>query len=138
MAVFALALDGVDGFLARKFKTTSNFGATLDGESDAFFVLLFSLIIYTLDYVGAWILWVGMLRYIYVLVCYVVWQEVLEESVSYLRKTIAVVIMGAILTPFVLPDQYYDPILFVATIAITLSFVKSLIFQIKNHRENVI
>ncbi len=133
VAVFALLLDGLDGFLARKFKTASNFGATLDGESDAFFVLLFSLVIYSLDYVGGWILYVGMLRYIYVLICYLVWQDVLDESVSYLRKTIAVVVMGAILTPFALPDPYYVPLLIVATIAITLSFAKSFIFQIKNH-----
>jgi len=76
---------------------------------------------------------VGMLRYIYVLICYLVWQDVLDESVSYLRKTIAVVVMGAILTPFALPDPYYVPLLIVATIAVTLSFAKSFIFQIKNH-----
>ncbi len=133
IAAFALILDGVDGFLARKLKTASNFGATLDGESDAFFVLLFSVIVYALDYVDAWIMWVGMLRYIYVLVCYLVWQDVLDEPVSYLRKTIAVVIMGVILTPFLLPNQYYIPLLMIATTAITLSFVKSFIFQIKNH-----
>ncbi len=133
MAVFALALDGVDGFLARKFKMTSSFGATLDGESDAFFVLLFSAIIYNLGYVGVWILWVGMLRYLYVLVCYILWNGVLDESVSYFRKTMAVVIMGAILSPFILAHQYYFPILIVSTVAITLSFLKSFVFQIRNH-----
>ncbi len=132
VAVFALALDGVDGFLARKFKTTSSFGATLDGESDAFFVLLFSAIIYNLGYISVWILWVGILRYLYVLLCYILWGGVLGEPVSYFRKTMAVVIMAAILFPFILPYQYYFPILVVSTIVITLSFLKSFIFQIRN------
>lgn len=132
-AVLALTLDGVDGFLARKFKMTSSFGATLDGESDAFFVLLFSSLIYTLGYASVWILWAGVLRYLYVFVCYILWGQLLEEPVSYLRKVIAVVIMAALLFPFVLPPEYYLPILTLSSVVLTMSFLKSFIFQVKNH-----
>ncbi|MDN5202639.1 CDP-alcohol phosphatidyltransferase family protein [Fulvivirgaceae bacterium BMA10] len=127
IAIFLM--DGLDGYLARRFKTSSEFGGILDGETDAFFVMLLSLIVYENGYAGIWILWAGLLRYIFVLVCYILWRGTKPEPVSYLRKTIAVIIMGALICPFLLPEAYYLPILIIGTILVTASFGRSFVFQ---------
>ena len=44
VAVFALTLDGVDGWLARLRRTESRFGARFDMETDALLVLVLSLL----------------------------------------------------------------------------------------------
>jgi phosphatidylglycerophosphate synthase len=60
------ALDGVDGYLARRRGTTSEFGALFDMETDAFFVLTIVLVLFERD-LGVWVLVTGVLRYVYVL-----------------------------------------------------------------------
>lgn len=61
------ALDGVDGYLARRHGTASGFGALFDMETDAFFVLVVELVLFQRDNLGAWILATGVLRFVYVL-----------------------------------------------------------------------
>jgi phosphatidylglycerophosphate synthase len=71
LAVIVLALyslDGLDGYLARRHGTSSEFGALFDMEADAYFVLMVELVAYQRGDVGAWILVTGVLRYVYVLV----------------------------------------------------------------------
>jgi phosphatidylglycerophosphate synthase len=62
------ALDGLDGWLARRQGTASEFGALFDMETDAYFVLVVELVLYQRGGYGAWILVTGVLRYVYVLV----------------------------------------------------------------------
>ena len=63
-----LALDGVDGWIARRTGLSGEFGEFFDKESDAFFLLLLCLMLYRLpDAFGAWILVPGLLRYAFVL-----------------------------------------------------------------------
>ncbi len=61
------ALDGLDGYLARRRGTTSEFGALFDMETDAYFVLMVELVLFHRGELGAWILMTGVLRYVYVL-----------------------------------------------------------------------
>ena len=129
LSVFILSLDGVDGYIARKMSMGSAFGGRLDGETDAFFVLLFSTMVYQLKMVDYWILWPGLLRYFFVLCCYLFWKKTLPEPVSYFRKTIAVIIMGALVSPFLLEERFYLPVLIIATLLVTYSFARSFIFQ---------
>ncbi len=63
LTVVALALDAVDGQLARRTGTTSALGARLDGEVDAF--LIAALSVYVADSVGAWVLAIGAARYVF-------------------------------------------------------------------------
>lgn len=65
LAAAALVLDAVDGRVARRSGTASGFGARLDGETDAFLMLLLS--VYVARGVGAWVLAVGALRYLFAL-----------------------------------------------------------------------
>lgn len=61
LAVVALALDAVDGPIARLTGTTSAFGGKFDGEADAFLMLVLS--VYVAGTVGVWVLAIGLLRY---------------------------------------------------------------------------
>jgi phosphatidylglycerophosphate synthase len=57
----ALALDAVDGWVARRSETTSKLGAQFDGEVDAFLILVLS--VYVARSTGAWVLTIGAARY---------------------------------------------------------------------------
>lgn len=57
----ALALDAVDGWVARRNRTASTFGAHFDGEVDAFLILVLS--VYVARSTGAWVLAIGAARY---------------------------------------------------------------------------
>ncbi|HEV2675322.1 MAG TPA: CDP-alcohol phosphatidyltransferase family protein [Aliidongia sp.] len=62
----ALALDGMDGPLARRSGLASPFGARFDMETDALTVLMLSALVAADGRVGAWVLSSGALRYLYV------------------------------------------------------------------------
>jgi phosphatidylglycerophosphate synthase len=61
LAVVALALDAVDGWVARRTRTARMLGARFDGEVDAFLILVLS--VYVARSVGAWVLAIGAARY---------------------------------------------------------------------------
>ncbi len=61
LATAALCLDFVDGRVARATLTESQFGATLDGEVDAFLILTLS--VYVAPAAGWWVLAIGAARY---------------------------------------------------------------------------
>lgn len=68
LALGVFALDGCDGWLARRGGEASLWGAHFDMESDALFVLLCTLLLYQSGRLGAFILVPGALRYLYALV----------------------------------------------------------------------
>lgn len=59
----ALALDGIDGWLARRSGLSSTFGARFDLEVDALFVLVLSAAAFMNGKAGAWVLLIGLMRY---------------------------------------------------------------------------
>jgi phosphatidylglycerophosphate synthase len=61
LAAIALALDYVDGAVARRTGTVSELGARLDGEVDAFLILALS--VYVAPIAGVWVLAIGIARY---------------------------------------------------------------------------
>jgi len=61
------ALDGLDGWVAKRRGESSEFGAYFDMETDAYFVLLAGIVLVQRGRYGAWVLVVGLLRYVYVL-----------------------------------------------------------------------
>ena len=63
--VFTFALDGVDGWFARRFSQASRFGARLDQELDAAFTLVLAATIFWMDKAGAWILLAGAWHYLF-------------------------------------------------------------------------
>ena len=63
LASIALALDAVDGWMARRTGTETALGARLDGEVDAFLILALS--VYVAPECGAWVLAIGIARYLF-------------------------------------------------------------------------
>jgi len=64
-AMLAIALDGVDGWLARHRGLSSAFGARFDMETDALLILALSLLVWRFDKAGYWVLLAGLLRYLF-------------------------------------------------------------------------
>lgn len=64
LAAVALALDAVDGRVARRTGTVSALGARFDMEVDAFLVLVLS--VHVAAQYGPWVLVIGLMRYAFV------------------------------------------------------------------------
>jgi len=64
LAAVALALDAVDGRVARRTGTVSELGARFDMETDAFLIMVLSVQAATV--LGPWVLAIGALRYLFV------------------------------------------------------------------------
>jgi len=61
LAAIALALDFVDGWVARRTRTAASFGARFDAEADAFLIAVLS--VYVARSAGVWVLAIGAARY---------------------------------------------------------------------------
>ncbi|WP_203870399.1 CDP-alcohol phosphatidyltransferase family protein [Plantactinospora endophytica] len=87
VASVALALDWVDGQVARRTGTTTALGARFDMEVDAFLILVLSA--YLAQSLGGWVLAIGALRYVFVAAAWVLpWlNAALPHRFS--RKTVA-------------------------------------------------
>ena len=126
IALGVLLLDGLDGYLARRFNNSSDFGAYLDMETDAFYVFALSCLIYSEEKVAWWILGIGCLRYLYFLLLLWYKPPQQKESRTYFAQVIAVLLMSSLITPFWLPASFYCPILIIASLLVLYSFGKSL------------
>jgi phosphoglycerol transferase MdoB-like AlkP superfamily enzyme len=62
LAAVALALDAVDGWIARR-TAAGALGAQFDGEVDAFLILVLS--VYVARFAGVWVLAIGAARYVF-------------------------------------------------------------------------
>jgi phosphatidylglycerophosphate synthase len=65
-ATVMAVLDGVDGWLARRTRMASKFGARFDMETDALLIMVLSILVWRLGKAGAWVLLGGLLRYAFV------------------------------------------------------------------------
>ncbi|KQQ55060.1 MULTISPECIES: CDP-alcohol phosphatidyltransferase family protein [Rhizobium/Agrobacterium group] len=66
VVALALSLDGIDGYLARRYHQESELGARFDMEVDALLILILSVAAAMLDKAGAWVLMIGLMRYAFV------------------------------------------------------------------------
>lgn len=125
-----LALDGVDGWVARRTGTSGEFGAFLDQECDAFFLLLLCLLLYRLPGgFGAWILLPGLLRYLFVLYVRIARPPLRKEPRSKRAMWIFVLTVLSLLLCFAAYPALLDGPRALAAImsaALALSFAESL------------
>ncbi len=63
--IICAVLDGMDGWLARRYRTLSAFGARFDMETDALLVLVLSALTWQYGKAGAWVLLCGLMRYLF-------------------------------------------------------------------------
>lgn len=66
IGTLGVALDGVDGVLARGRAETGEFGARFDMETDALLILVLAALVWQQGKAGVWILAAGLLRYLFV------------------------------------------------------------------------
>lgn len=123
LALFAL--DGLDGWLARRRATASAFGALFDMEADAYFVLVVELVLYGRGTFGAWILVTGMLRYAYVLArAFVPARHPDVPRSRFGRYAYAGLALG-LFCAFALPEPARTLCALAGTALVTLSFARS-------------
>src|ERR1700730_11860402 len=95
LSSIALALDAVDGQVARRTGTATPLGARLDGEVDAFLILLLSIPV-SRDY-GSWVLVIGAARYALLLAGWLMPWLGAAQPARYWGKVVAAV-QGIVLT----------------------------------------
>jgi phosphatidylglycerophosphate synthase len=66
VSAIVAALDFADGWLARRTRMASAFGARFDMEVDALLILVLSVLAWQYGKAGAWIVLAGLLRYMFV------------------------------------------------------------------------
>src|SRR5262250_1155789 len=95
LSAVALALDAVDGQVARRTGTATPLGARIDGEVDAFLILLLSIAV-SQDY-GGWVLVIGAARYALLLAGWLIPWLAAPLPPRYWGKVVAAV-TGIVLT----------------------------------------
>jgi phosphatidylglycerophosphate synthase len=99
-------LDGLDGWLARRAQMSSVFGARFDMETDAFFMLVLSLVVWRHDKAGLWVTAIGLMRYAFVAAGWVMPWLARPLRSTWRGKAVAVgqfVALGVALLPVVPP-----------------------------------
>lgn len=96
LASVALVLDGVDGRVARKTGSDTAFGARFDMELDAFLILVLSTGVWLTGRVGAWVLLVGLLRYLFVVAGWI-WPRLQAPLPESQRRKVICVVQGVAL-----------------------------------------
>ena len=126
-----IILDGIDGQVARYFKSTSSMSNYLDLEVGAFFVAVWSSLLYLHGYVDSWILVVGFMRYSTVMVVYFLgWENYREPRTRFARTAVGFLSLSLI-SPLVFEASTYMPILIAATIFITLAYSQTFALMAK-------
>lgn len=131
LSLAILLLDGLDGYLARRQNTSSVFGEYLDMETDAFYVLCLSVVLYQVEYFGAWILAVGLLRYAYFLLLRKVKPPEQKEARAFRARLIAVVLMATMAACFILPSSIHQMAMYIAAGLVFYSFGESFCLAVK-------
>ncbi len=123
IAALALATDGLDGWIARRSNTISDFGARFDMEVDALLILVLSALCLVLGKAGAWILASGLLRYAFV-IAGMAWPALTAPLFpSFRRKAVCVIQVSALIVMLVLEPQIASAIGAIALSALIVSFV---------------
>jgi phosphatidylglycerophosphate synthase len=120
--ILPVALDGLDGFLARRMNQLSKLGALLDPESDSLFVALAGLLLYSRHIAGAWLLPAVYMRYIFVLVVTLMGMNGIAEKRLRFGPAIAVLMFISLIVVCIFPSLPSKILLGVAAVMVILSF----------------
>ena len=136
LSLTILALDGVDGWLARRSRLKSAFGARFDMETDAALGALLALWLLVSGTTGAEILILGFMRYAFVLAG-LLWPALradLPESMR--RKTICVVQIAALIALVfpLLPASLVTPVAVGAAMVLAMSFAVDTIWLVRHKK----
>ena len=134
-ALVLFALDGADGWLARRLDLASELGEYLDKEADAFFMLVLCVLLYTGGRLGVWIIVPGLLRYGFVLVLMVAKPPVLKERRSRKGRWISFGMISALIVAFTPFPTLYQPYALLMTAGLFYSFADALVEVYRSPRD---
>ena len=134
LAVIAFILDGLDGFIARKYDHASKFGEIIDQESDNFLMLVLSTSLFLNRDVGIYVFLIPLYRYIFIFFMRRYNWLKIELPPSQFRKFACA---ATILLMVIAQDIYFSPenTTFLAILSffiITFSFAKDIIWLYRN------
>lgn len=121
-----LLLDGVDGWTARKYGLSSEFGEYFDKEVDAFFMLALCLLLARSGHVGSWILLAGGLRYLFVLFLKFAKPPQSKETANRFGKAVCATMLAVLIACLWPLTPYCSPLALAASSALIASFANSI------------
>ena len=117
----ALALDAVDGRVARRTGTVTAAGARFDMEVDAFLLLVLS--VYDVRLLGGWVLLIGSARYLFVAAGWV-WPWLCGPTPPRFWGKVVAAVQGVVLT-VAMAELLPGPVVALATVAALSLLVES-------------
>ncbi len=99
----AVALDGVDGWVARRLHCVTAAGARFDMELDALLLLILCGWLVLWDRVGAWVLLIGAWRYVFIALG-VFWPELRKPLPPSQRRRVICAVQGLGLVLCLIPE----------------------------------
>jgi len=132
-------MDGVDGWMARRSRMSSRFGARFDMEIDALLILSLSILVWENGKAGSWVVLSGLLRYVFVAAGRLLPQMRQPLPDSRRRQAICVVqVAGLIiaLEPFVTPPAS-ELIASAALVALACSFAVDTVWLLSDRRQQM-
>ncbi len=127
----AIALDGLDGYLARKYNQATELGGLFDMTTDAYLVLILSFLLVKNHEVPYWILSIGYLHYGYTLLIHSLdWQDLIIPK-NPIGKYVAAFLFISLLSPFILTTTFHLPILYLSSSLTLGSFMLSFWYKYK-------
>lgn len=125
LVTIAVLMDVLDGYIARRTCTQSDFGALFDMEVDSFYVLAMGLYFYFSTGFGLWLLIPGCIRYVYDIVRIVFVDEKFEPQ----RQSLAVFLAGfnfmLLIAALLLPSDLSLLVLLISLSVVCISFGRS-------------
>lgn len=134
VATAVLILDGVDGRVARRTGTETAFGARFDMELDAALILALSVLVWTNAIAGAWVLLIGLMRYMFVAASWI-WPALAAELPPNLRRKVVCVVQGVVLLVAlgpIIPGTLATTVAAAGLAALTYSFGVDVRWLIRN------
>lgn len=134
LASVALALDAVDGPVARRTGTVSALGARFDMEVDAFLILVLS--VFVAGSLGPWVLAIGAMRYVFVAAAWAAPWLRADLPPSLARKTVAALqgIVLAVASAGVVPRPLAVTAVGLALASLVWSFARDIGWLWRNRR----
>ena len=136
VALVALMLDGVDGWIARRTDSHTAFGARFDMELDALLILILCLGLMFKTSVGLWVLLIGLMRYAFVIAGWrFAWLQG-DLFYSLRRKTVCVWQIAALLVALLpwMPEPAARWVALSALLALTYSFAVDTVWLYRHRR----
>lgn len=134
VAAIALALDGVDGWLARREQRVSEFGARFDMEVDSALALILALNAWATGASGAVVLLIGMPRYVFAVASFALPWLARPVPERFSRKAVCVLQLATLIALQLPPvaSSVANPVVAVVAAALIWSFGRDVVWLWRN------